>query len=1176
MHDAFRDVEVRIRGASRADDPSARQVEARVEDSGRWEGESRFQPDQLDASDPVAYGQALGGQLANPAFVRALDCAGLTRGRPIRFRLSLDEASDLHWVRWERLSLRIGGADLRLAVHDRVAFSRYIAVEQPDGEPPDVPVFRLLFAIANPCGLADKAIDVATEIDSFLRAFEDGPVDRRLRVSVLPGRTPISSALADRIAKLGWDVVPGCATLQDIGALLVDGRHGLHVLAHGDFDSQAGVGQLLLEDRDGGKNWVKDRQLESWLGPQLQLVLFHACRGAASPREHTAPFVGLAPRLVKMGLPAAVAMQDELEVEDGRRFFWAFYRALLDEGLVDVAVNCGRKQLIAPDAYSDAWSNPVLFTRLRGGRLWRPDPLRRSVSDALSALPVDAAPPQPLEAIEHTRGVGHYDPLQGAAGPRYDLWNRCQEIAGSAGQFLVLTGPSGSLRLAQLRSVFRHFALQFLEGRSAAVPVLLELTELAGGDSTALPLMQRLWRGETTPADQTQIEGRRFLFLADGQDAMSGLAREAALTSLGRLKAIEGSSVVLLADETLIPHLVRDFQSSVLLVAQPLEWSRVAGYLAAFDTDWARTLGDEIPSRGCVDLAAHPRFLQHMVDLASSKVPLPSRGAVLRRITDIYLARASRVPRSVVDDAARRIAWTIQQGRGTRLRGADFYRLLSESRGERDFPLSDLSHALVVECRLLVSSGDEGVRFAYPLLQAYFAARHLADPPQSRRLVDDITATFGRLSRLRRWEQVFIALASMVRSPAALLEAIVAGSSLMEGEQLFLAARCYQEAVAENPACEGLTRIVEQMVDTLVWRSSWDPGRPYADRRMALDSLIAAVTAHVRARSRPPSPRAAPPIGRPEPVTPEWEAQVVAHLLSLACDPVERPARGQPEKFDWSGIRRVAAAGLLRLPEQVTAYLERTRRDLLEPLRAWWTLRGDADAMKSILLQDSPRVSPVAAFALAQTGRADDRKTLLDAYDQLRDEEVLWAIATSFESLDAAAIHAEILARWTAPREETDKSRELRRAHVCYLVQKSRLAPDALRQQLLEWLLSGTPDLQGRVLRALSKLQDAETENWVRQICEDILLGAAGKVDASKMNVTRASLRDPRLRRAAVETLRDIGSMASMRVVRVAGNTFSARKDSSEMRQLRFQVAEELYWRLIARSDTGAPRADKG
>jgi hypothetical protein len=38
----------------------------------------------------------------------------------------------------------------------------------------------------------------------------------------------------------------------------------------------------------------------------------------------------------------------------------------------------------------------------------------------------------------------------------------------------------------------------------------------------------------------------------------------------------------------------------------------------------------------------------------------------------------------------------------------------------------------------------------------------------------------------------------------------------------------------------------------------------------------------------------------------------------------------------------------------------------------------------------------------------------------------------------------------------------------------------------------------------------------------------------------------------------------------------NARQDSPEMRPLRFQAAEEMYWRLMRGRDLGEARADKG
>ena len=209
---------------------------------------------------------------------------------------------------------------------------------------------------------------------------------------------------------------------------------------------------------------------------------------------------------------------------------------------------------------------------------------------------------------------------------------------------------------------------------------------------------------------------------------------------------------------------------------------------------------DAILANGYSDLASQPRFLQHMLDLAASSVPLKSRRGILERVAAIYLARMDtrRVPASCTEEALERIAWEIQMGRDRELQPEQLVRILDEVRRGREFALGDLLHALVNECRLLVPNGDEGVRFTYPVMQAYFAARYLAGAPDRPRLVEDITASLGRLARLRRWQRVLVLAATMVPDPTEILHAVLAGSSLMEGDQLFLAVRCYQEVVAER------------------------------------------------------------------------------------------------------------------------------------------------------------------------------------------------------------------------------------------------------------------------------------------------------------------------------------------------------------------------------------------
>ncbi len=263
----YTDVLVRIRAATGEDKgpASVHRVETSVRESGNWTGRAEFMLDALDLTNPEQYGKVLWKQLtqSNPGMIRALDQAGLTRGASIRLRLWLDENESTaaptipHWVRWERLWAKLGGdsdSDWRLAVHPRIAFSRYIAVELPDQAPPEPTVFRLLFALSNPTGLKEgKVIAVEQEIESFLAEFEQGKGDRRLQVTLLPGRTGISLALSARVAKQGWTVVPGPTSLATLADQMMRGCHGLHILAHGDFDPSESVGRLKLENAQGGR-----------------------------------------------------------------------------------------------------------------------------------------------------------------------------------------------------------------------------------------------------------------------------------------------------------------------------------------------------------------------------------------------------------------------------------------------------------------------------------------------------------------------------------------------------------------------------------------------------------------------------------------------------------------------------------------------------------------------------------------------------------------------------------------------------------------------------------------------------------------------------------------------------------------------------------------------------------
>jgi hypothetical protein len=118
------------------------------------------------------------------------------------------------------------------------------------------------------------------------------------------------------------------------------------------------------------------------------LIVLAACQSATQSMQ--AAFSGLGPQLVKIGVPAVIAMHDNVTVLTARKFGAKFYRRLLEHGTVDLAMNEARSTLLTNGRYDAA--APVLFMRLRDGRQGRgsAQPHRRARMRSASALTKDS------------------------------------------------------------------------------------------------------------------------------------------------------------------------------------------------------------------------------------------------------------------------------------------------------------------------------------------------------------------------------------------------------------------------------------------------------------------------------------------------------------------------------------------------------------------------------------------------------------------------------------------------------------------------------------------------------------------------------------------------------------------------------------------------------------------
>ena len=236
------------------------------------------------------------------------------------------------------------------------------------------------------------------------------------------------------------------------------------------------------------------------------------------------------------------------------------------------------------------------------------------------------------------------------------------------------------------------------------------------------------------------------------------------------------------------------------------------------------------------------------------------------------------------------------------------------------------------------------------------------------------------------------------------------------------------------------------------------------------------------------------------------------------------------------------------------------RPDLAEPLQAWWELQENPEATRKLLFRDDPRVSVIAAFGLAESPREEDRDMLVGAYEHVRHPDVKWGIVNALSSSEASWVQRRVVHPWIRQIARQDGAGDhLRAAHACYLIQKSSLATPEARAFLATCLHTGSPSLQGRALRAYAKLHDAEVEQWLRPLCEQIVSGALDRIDPGRMQMTADDISKPEMHRAALETLRDVGNAGSIDVVRRARGR---NPGDQELRHLSFQVAEEMYWRL--------------
>jgi hypothetical protein len=420
---------------------------------------------------------------------------------------------------------------------------------------------------------------------------------------------------------------------------------------------------------------------------------------------------------------------------------------------------------------------------------------------------------------------------------------------------------------------------------------------------------------------------------------------------------------------------------------------------------------------------------------------------------------------------------------------------------------------------MMAPADEDGLRFAYPGFRSYCCALYIYRqlPAVRERLLEEITATLGRRARAQLWEEVLLILAGLWDETHTLLRMILSGVALSEGDQIFIAARCLQEARQAGSSVDCDNPMERSIISTLIYRSHPRSLRSVSARKKAIHFL-----------------------------GPLKDPKAVPHLISLALRKVRPDAKGKLT-YDYSGIRLSAIKALLHTPQNVLDHVrsEPEWKDniaLHDTLQAW--LAFDCEALRDRLHQSHDiAVASLAAFALSLTKldgahAALEKEFLCPNHATLENgEDLMWAVTDALLEMGDPGL-TDLIAN--------NFKREDLKHQIAFLIGKigSAHVDSAECKFLRENLESGDSVLRGRCLQSLAELRDTS----VLPRCHKWL---------SDKNWTA--------RYYALQAVRHIGTEETLALLSQSqGRTENeaATSGSLSIERLRLEVYEDIYWRL--------------
>jgi|GEM_PF-5483215 len=314
----------------------------------------------LEIGNTLLPGGQAGDQSVRELFFKARD--RLQNGQKLRLRLKINEVAnfELTTLPWEFAFLRDSNTPINQAqISDFLVLDHRISMVRSEvltGQglqeypPVNGPIGLLALLVSPKSATQFPALDLAPEQAAIQAVVDKLPQVRATYLNEITGDNGLQKLLINH-----------------------KGTHILHFAGHGYFAKEMGdeIGQvigrggLVLADDKGEARLVPVDTLAPILrGRDLRLVVLAACEGAQ--RDAVNAWSGVAPALIRAGIPAIVGMQYSISNANATQFSDLFYTALTQGAGVDKALYEARLAMSQADeaTLQTEFGFPALYLRM--------------------------------------------------------------------------------------------------------------------------------------------------------------------------------------------------------------------------------------------------------------------------------------------------------------------------------------------------------------------------------------------------------------------------------------------------------------------------------------------------------------------------------------------------------------------------------------------------------------------------------------------------------------------------------------------------------------------------------------------------------------------------------------------------------------------------------------------